>query len=75
MKGAATLRSRVGYKERIKGNAKTLLYDEFDFGKCRESLAKGEELLLGNPDGNYLNFIIDTEKILDQVTIEKLLNA
>ncbi|PKU72024.1 VAN3-binding protein [Dendrobium catenatum] len=71
LKGAATLRSRVGYKERIKGNAKTLLYEEFDFGKCRESLAKGEELLLGNPDGNYrLRWVSIVQNIKGKVLLK-----
>ncbi|PKA65456.1 hypothetical protein AXF42_Ash005790 [Apostasia shenzhenica] len=53
LRGAATLRERAGHKERINGSELTLLYDDFDFTKCRGSLAKGDEILVGSPNGNY----------------------
>ncbi|KAJ0965689.1 hypothetical protein J5N97_026827 [Dioscorea zingiberensis] len=54
LRGAATLRGRPGHRERLKGSSTpSLQLDEhyFDFGRCRASLAKGEELLVRTPDG------------------------
>ncbi|KAH7674884.1 Pleckstrin-like plant domain-containing protein [Dioscorea alata] len=54
LRGAATLRGRPGHRERIKGSSTpTLQFNEhyFDFGRCRASLAKGEELLVRTADG------------------------
>lgn len=54
LRGAATLRGRPGHRDRIKGSSTPALqFNEhyFDFGKCRASLVKGEELLVRTPDG------------------------
>lgn len=56
LRGAATLRGRPGHRERIKGSSTpTLQFNEhyFDFGRCRASLAKGEELLVRTEDGMW----------------------
>ncbi|XP_020082827.1 VAN3-binding protein-like [Ananas comosus] len=53
LRGAAILRGRTGHREKIRESSPTLLYDEFDFdfGRCRASLAKGDEIRVTTPDG------------------------
>nr|CAD1825581.1 unnamed protein product [Ananas comosus var. bracteatus] len=53
LRGAQTLRGRPGRGTRIKWSAPSSLYDEFDFnfGRRRASLAKGDEILVATPDG------------------------
>uniref|UniRef100_A0A804L278 Uncharacterized protein n=1 Tax=Musa acuminata subsp. malaccensis TaxID=214687 RepID=A0A804L278_MUSAM len=53
MKGAATLRGRQGQRQKTKGSSPALLCDDFgfDLGRCRASLAKGDEILVATEDG------------------------
>ncbi|OAY85714.1 hypothetical protein ACMD2_19153 [Ananas comosus] len=53
LRGAQTLRGRPGHGTRIKWSAPSFLCDEFDFnfGRCRASPAKGDEILMATPDG------------------------
>ncbi|KAF3452862.1 hypothetical protein FNV43_RR03295 [Rhamnella rubrinervis] len=59
LKGAATLKQRTGCKNRLKGIAPVLPIEEsceidLDLEKCRSTLAKGAELGIETPDGDYV---------------------
>ncbi|WOL06450.1 hypothetical protein Cni_G15184 [Canna indica] len=53
LRGVATLKGRQSQMEKLKGSSPKLLRDEFDFdfGRCRALLAKGDEILVATPDG------------------------
>ncbi|CAA2976466.1 Hypothetical predicted protein [Olea europaea subsp. europaea] len=58
-KGAATLKARSGYKNKLNGSAPVLPLDDinesdFDFEKCKSILAKGMDLYIETADGRYL---------------------
>ncbi|KAJ0960853.1 hypothetical protein J5N97_001258 [Dioscorea zingiberensis] len=57
LRGAATLKGRPCHKEKIKSSSSSTPITsfnehDFDFGRCKASLAKGEELIVRTPDGN-----------------------
>ncbi|XP_060669390.1 VAN3-binding protein [Ziziphus jujuba] len=60
LKGAATLKARTGGKNRLKGIAPVLPIEDssyemdLDLEKYRSTLAKGAELGIETPDGDYL---------------------
>lgn len=53
LRGAATLRGRHGHREKPNETSQTLHSDELgvEFGRCRASLAKGDEILVVTEDG------------------------
>ncbi|KAF2316935.1 hypothetical protein GH714_006906 [Hevea brasiliensis] len=59
IKGASTLKARTGTcKNRLNGSAPVLPIEEntqldFDFDKCRSMLARGTQLHVQTPDGNF----------------------
>ncbi|CAA2957124.1 Hypothetical predicted protein [Olea europaea subsp. europaea] len=58
-KGAATLKARSGYKNKLNGSAAVLPLDDinesdFDFEKSKSILAKGTDLYIETADGRYL---------------------
>lgn len=59
-KGAATLKARSGYKNKLNGSAPVLPLDDinesdFDFEKSKSILAKGTDLYIETADGMLIN--------------------
>ncbi|KAG6497782.1 VAN3-binding protein-like [Zingiber officinale] len=52
LRGVTTLRRRQNHTEKLKGSPLKLLDEfDFDFGRCRTLLAKGDEIHVATPDG------------------------
>lgn len=52
LRGVTTLRRRQSHTEKQKGSSLKLLDKfDFDFGRCRALLAKGDEIQVATPDG------------------------
>ncbi|KAL2502349.1 Plant protein of unknown function with plant pleckstrin-like proteiny-like region [Forsythia ovata] len=85
LKGAATLKARSGYKNKLNGSApvlplKDINESDFNFDKCKSILAKGTDLNIETTDGRYLfrsvAAILNSEaKVILKIKNPNVLNA
>ncbi|KAL2481047.1 Plant protein of unknown function (DUF828) with plant pleckstrin-like proteiny-like region [Abeliophyllum distichum] len=85
LKGAATLKARSGYKNKLNGSAPVLPLEDinksdFNFDKCKSILAKGTDLNIETTDGRNLfrsvAAILNSEaKVILKIKNPNVLNA